>query len=610
MDKSKRKVRLEYLLWSLFWSALFTLSTLYVGSHNFNQELFEMYLNNGEILLLNFLPIFFSVLLLGYLIGNFRTSVIINGVLWNVLAYIHALKILYRQEPLKFSDWQWIREASIMAKKYSLQLTWETVGTVIFAGVVLWFMTKPLSKKKIYEPLKARLIGSLVVFTLFYHFTTTTIFSNERYMSLGKESGLNIWQELNGFESKGFAYPLFYSIATTKSYVYEDYDKEHALEISERYETKDIPEDRKINVMTIMLESYKDFYKYRNEKMVFNDNPYEFFYELAEDSVHGSLIVNTFGGGTFVTESGYWSGYRDRPVFTVPRYTYVSYFRDQGYRTEAFHPSDGLFNNRHNLYPLAGFDEYYYFQNYFSKFKEDISPNGDILEDSKFFPRLMEKFHQEAKKDRPYFSWSITYQGHGPYPDNYLNTGKEWVAWQGHYDKEQWYSFNNYLAGVADTTENLRTVVDGLRDEEPTVLILFGDHSPSMGDNAIGMEMCGIENDLSTLEGTINTYETPYLIWFNPAAKELLGRDIKGQGPPLEPNFLMAKVFELLGWNGSEYCAFTQDFIQSITVTKPYLWYEDGEFKKTLSEEGKEKLKDLKDYEYYISTQRRDDKGK
>ncbi|MDO5712825.1 MAG: LTA synthase family protein [Tissierellia bacterium] len=610
MDELKIKGRITYILWVIFWAYIFTLTSLYISSHNFNADLFDMYLKNKEILWLNYVPIFFSTLGIGYIVGSFRTSVIFNGIFWNVLAYIHSLKVLYRQEPLKVSDYQFLREAFIMAKKYSLEITWQTIGIVLIALLILWFGTKPLRVTKIYERLGVRFIGALLVFTLFYSFTTNTIFAYSTYMRLGEESGLNIWQELNGFESKGFSYPFMFTFASSRGYVYEEYDKNNALAIDQKYKDHDIPSGQKINFMTIMLESYKDFYKFRNDKLIFNENPYEYFYELANDSIHGSLIVNTFGGGTFVTESCYWSGYRDRPSFSVPRNTYISYFNDQGYRTEAFHPSDGLFNNRHNIYPNVGFDDFYYFQNYFSRFKEDISPDGDILPDATFFPRLMEKYHEGIAKGDPYFSWSITYQGHGPYPDDYFVRGKEYVQWQDHYDKEQWYSFNNYLDGVADTSEQLRYVVNELREGPPVILTIFGDHSPSMGDNAVGMSMCGIENDLSTVDGMINTYETPYIIWANPAAREVLGKEMVGEGPPLDPNFLMAEVFEQIGWKGPKYTGFIQDFIKDITVTKPSLWFEHGEYKKELSEDGKRKFKDLKDYEYFISTKKRIEKKK
>ena len=139
------------------------------------------------------------------------------------------------------------------------------------------------------------------------------------------------------------------------------------------------------------------------------------------------------------------------------------------------------------------------------------------------------------------------------------------------------------------------------------MLILFGDHSPSMGENAIGMTMCGINANLSTLEGAVNTYETPYIIWANPAARELLQKPMTGQGPTMDPQFLMPEVFKQLGWRGSKYTAFSQDFMKNVTVTKPFLWYEKGRFSDTLSKEEQKKFKELLDYEYYVSHEKVDE---
>lgn len=63
------------------------------------------------------------------------------------------------------------------------------------------------------------------------------------------------------------------------------------------------------------------------------------------------------------------------------------------------------------------------------------------------------------------------------------------------------------------------------RDSEPVVVILFGDHNPWMGDTM------GANFDLDTEEGFYNYYNTPYIIWGNDTAKEVLENDFVGEGP-------------------------------------------------------------------------------
>ena len=593
------------ILWAALWSGIFLLSSLFLSSQNYEKDLFHYYLTNKEILFLNWIPIFLVTLLLSFLCRSMRTGIFISAILWNLLAYTHSLKVIYRQEPLKFSDISFLREASIMARRYSLNLDVEKILMVVALVALLVVLSIPLTVGSRPAPVLGRLVGSLLTFFLLVAVTANVLMDSGRYMALGTDSGLNIWQELNGFESKGFSYPLFYTLRGLGGYRYRDYDEQNAKELAKTFVDKPIPEGKKVNIVAIMLESFKDFKKYENPKLVFNRNPYTFWYELANDGIHGTLAVNTFGGGSITTESCFWSGYRTNPLYNRPRHTYVSYLKSQGYHTEAFHPSDGLFNNRHNIYPNVGFDNYFYSQNYFSKIL-----HAGVLPDKEFFPLLMERFKEETKKDEPYFSWSITYQGHGPYPDSYIEREIEYVPFQEGYDRAEWFAFNNYLGSVADTSEQLRTVVDTLRDAEPTILILFGDHSPSMGDNAVGMTMTGIPADLSTIEGSINTYETPYIIWANPAARALYGKDFKGEGPTIDPNLLMTEVFHQLGWEGSATNASNNALMEHLTVTKPFLYREDGNWKKDLSDTYTKLFKDYQDFQYYRSNQVREDPSK
>ena len=593
----------KFILAAILTSLVVTLFSLYLVGENFQEGLFWTFFQPMEIFYYNLIPILLTIVFFAFLFGNMQVSILFNSIFWLLLSYIHVIKVQYRQEPLYVGDIAILREAAIMAKQYSLKIEPKFLFILLAVGGVLFVWSLFFSKSKISMNLPVRFVGSLISFILFVHFSSTTLTDYNTFRALGVNSGLNTWQELNNYSSKGFAYPLIYSVNTARGYVYQDYDEKEAIKISEKYSDSDIPQDQKVNFMCIMLESYKDFYKYQNPKMVFRENPYDYLYRLKRESISGNLYVDTFGGGTILSESMFWSGYKNSPPYNVKRKTHVSYFKDQGYRTEAFHPSDGLFNNRKNLYPKVGFDDYFYEQNYFN---QAVHPG--ILPDEEFFPELLRVYKDQVKKDQPYFSWAITYQGHGPYPQEGIDPNEAIVPWQEGYDPGQYNAFNYYLSGVRDTTRNLKTLVDGLREEEPTILILFGDHSPSMGDQAIGMTMMGIPADLSTLEGVRASYETPYIIWANPAAKKVFAdKNLVGEGPNLEPNLLMDYVFKTLGWRGDAYTAFCQDYMENQTVVKGNLFCEQGTWETELSPQGQKWRRDALNYEYYLSRQKRED---
>lgn len=595
---------LQFILGVFVTGLVICLISLYLVGTRFQEGLFASFFQPQTIFYYNLLPILLCLVFLAFLTGSLKASILTNSIFWLVLSYVHVLKIHYRQEPLYASDVRFLREAGIMAQKYSLELDSKFILLVLGIFLILYAWSSFFDRDSLPLNFPLRIFGSLAALVCMVQMTGTLLFDDGVYRSLGQASGLNTWQELNNYASKGFSYPLIYSLKTAKGYVYPDYDEARAKDLVSKGHDENIPQGQKVNFICIMLESYKDFYKYQNPKMVFTENPYAYWYDLQKESIHGNLYVNTFGGGTILSEMCFWSGYRNSPIYNVPRYTYVSYFKDQGYKTQAFHPSDGLFNNRHNIYPKVGFDDFFYSQDYFD---EAVHPG--VLSDEEFFPELLKIFKDQAKNDQPYFSWSISYQGHGPYPDSVIGKGRVFVKKQEGYDESQWFAFNNYLQSVKETSDQLRDLVDGLREEEPTVLILFGDHSPSMGDQVIGMKMMGIPSDLSTVEGMQASYETPYMIWANPKAKEVFkGRTLVGKGPNLEPNFLMAYAMKSLGLKGTAFCQFSQDLLDKQTVMKPSLACEGGVWKDQLSPQGQSLYRDYLNYEYYRSRMVREEK--
>ena len=117
-----------------------------------------------------------------------------------------------------------------------------------------------------------------------------------------------------------------------------------------------------------------------------------------------------------------------------------------------------------------------------------------------------------------------------------------------------YYILNNYLGSICDTIEQIVALRDRLAaQEEPVVLVLFGDHKPWLGDGNSVYKELGVNLNTDTEEGFYNFYSTPYLIWANDAAKETLGNDFTGEGPTISPAYLMNELFRLCGWDGPAY---------------------------------------------------------
>lgn len=84
--------------------AVITLGSLYIGFYQFTDGLFATYLTNLPLLLLNALPIIFSLLLVFALSSSLRIAVFATAVFWGLLAVFNAVKVTYRHESLCIDD--------------------------------------------------------------------------------------------------------------------------------------------------------------------------------------------------------------------------------------------------------------------------------------------------------------------------------------------------------------------------------------------------------------------------------------------------------------------------------------------------------------------------
>ena len=299
-------------------------------------------------------------------------------------------------------------------------------------------------------------------------------------------------------------------------------------------------------------------------------------------------MTNIFAGGTKDTEQGFLTGYTDPGTYRSPVNTYVWYLRSQGYTTEGFHPGGGWFYNRKNVNEYFGFERYLFVEDF------EVEDRSDEF----FFAELKEMW-ESRDKSAPYFNYSLSFQNHGGYDT--ASTGEVSYVVQGELSDETYNMLNNYLTGVADTTQRLAGLADYFRDcEEPVVLVFFGDHMPWMGNGNSGYTDMGLNLDLGDQKGFMNYYSTRYYIWANDAAKAVTGNDFVGEGEAISPCFLMAKVFDLCGWEGPAYMQAMRPVSQRLPVIQSLGNYmEGGVITQTLSPEGAELAADFSSLEYY-----------
>lgn len=583
------------VLWLLLAAAGITLCTLVLAVGPYSVQLMRGYVECPLILLLNFLPSLLLLFLLWFATGRswlaflLTSGILVGGSLGNYY------KLFFRNDPVIFSDLLILREAGNMTGSYALFLDKRVVFCLaaVLAGTVFLFL---LVRGR---PRFAVRIGGIAAVLAACALLVNTYLSDGVYQKTAHYDHLpSRWSATQQFVARGFVYPFLHSISDAVVQPPEGYDEQEAAALLGQYTDGDIPAEEKVNVVAIMLEAFADFSGC--EGVQFNHDPYVLFHALQAESYSGTLVTNIFAGGTVKTERSFLTGYTELDDYRTAANSYVWYFRSQGYQTSGDHPCYDWFYNRLNVNSYLGFEDYRFVENFYTQFT-----GGGVAGDGIFFPQLLASLEEKLAEDAPVFSFSVTYQGHGPY-----SSTNSWYSELGHfvspdagYSPDSSYILENYFGSVANTMKHLMSFVDALRDcGEPVVLILFGDHKPWLGDgNSVYAEL-GISFDMSTREGFYNYYSTPYLIWANDAAKEALDFDFVGEGPDLGPYFLMSHFFDLCGWDGPAFMQASREVAAAVPViSETGCYLERGTLTAALSLESASLVKEYNYLQYYQS---------
>lgn len=589
-DWTKKK-RNCFWAWNLSWvlasGFMVGIFALLLAPGPGNSDMVKNLFRDVQVLALNILPILFLNLILYALIRRAWAAFSINAVIVLGFSVVNYFKIMIRDDPLMFADLFQFKEAQNIIDKgnYKLSLDSRLIVVSICAvaiAVFLYYLVRG-------RPQRVGVLSGAALFAGILGLTLLTpkLMDVELYQKINAEK----WMPTRDYVSHGFVYPFIHSITDVIETPPPGYNEEETASLLNAYPEADIPDEKKVNVIAVMLEAYNDFSKFDVPGL--SPDVYKVWHDLEEEGYSGDLVTNIFAGGTTDTERCFLTGYLEGYNFRSSINAYPWYFRSQGYRVEGFHPYYRWYYNRENVTSFLGFEKYY--------FNDDIETfaTNPWTSDGVFFDEILKAFQDGTVSGQPYFSYSLSFQGHNPYVPGEYDWGKVCVTDDGIYTEEQRGALEDYFGSIASTNESLRKFTDSLRaDAEPVILILFGDHNPSLGAEIYSA--MGINLDTSTEEGFRNYYSTRYIIWANDAAKEILGNDFSGEGPAIGPYFLMNQVFELCGWRGPSYLQALNDISEEVQVVNASgVCMKDGQFVKETDVAANQAITQYRHLEYY-----------
>ena len=313
------------------------------------------------------------------------------------------------------------------------------------------------------------------------------------------------------------------------------------------------------NIVAIMNESWADFEDYGNLTLSASVTNY---IRSLDNAVYGHAYTSVFGAGTSASEFEFLTGNSMAflPSGSIPYQQYVlgptaslaSILKAEGYSTLAFHPGERASWQRDRAYPRLGFDSY--------KCGDDMDvpqtfEHGYVSDQSDFEQIIWELEHKEEGK--PLFLFNVTIQNHGGY------TVPDYPAQVTVADAPGEYPMaEQYLTLAGKTDAAFRALVEYLRVyDEPTIVIMFGDHQPSVEQGFLDLAY-GVTQEQMTMEQYMGKYYVPFVIWAN--------YPLPGTGPETTSlNFLGQYLLRYAGIAGTPY----GDFLWQLQEELPALTF-------------------------------------
>lgn len=516
------------------------------------------------ILFLNWLPIALLTAAFAFAFRNVFFSSALVGLIAGAMSLINRVKLTIRGEPFVPRDISLIKEAADAAGSYDMTLPWFQIGCLVVMTAVFIALGVLLPLKKSEDAPKKR--GALVRVTGFVLCLAVLVgavglvySSTDLYNSFETTEPYNLSSVNNEL---GFVYYFCYHFSTYKIEKPEGFDREEAASWETGYESA--PDAADVNVVFVMNEAFSDILN--EDVFVFpeGENPMEVYNTLAEgeNAWAGHIVVPYFAGGTADTEFDVASGMQTNllnpaaPSLTAFRTvnrdldSIFRVFGADGYTSCFMHPGQSWFYNRENVYDWFGADESFFVEDFDAEYK------GSWVTDESVLRELVSRFEEKSAGGGLDFTYAVTIQNHMSYTaEKYGDYVCPEVETTAELSPEIRTAVNVYAEGIRDANAMLEDLTEFYSaQDEPVLLVFFGDHLPYLGDNRQGYAELGLPAaSVTGGEDPFAAYTAPVLFWCNDAAAEALdfanaieALDLPADGR-ISACYLGAVVLELTG---------------------------------------------------------------
>lgn len=258
------------------------------------------------------------------------------------------------------------------------------------------------------------------------------------------------------------------------------------------------------NIVIVQLESFFDV-KYI-KGFNFSENPTPNFDRIRDNYSSGFLTVPTIGAGTANTEFEVLSG-MSLKYFGAGEYPYKTILKEKpvesmaynldelGYYNHSIHNNTGTFYSRYKVYPNLGFDSFSSIE-----YMSDVTYNPlGWARDEVIGSEIIKSLRASQEQD---FVFAVSVQPHGKYPSTVIDDNQH-ITMTADIDESEIIAYEYFINQLYETDLFIGRLIKQLEQiDEPTMLVLYGDHLPSMD----------LENE-DLMNG--DKFQTEYVMWSN-----------------------------------------------------------------------------------------------
>ena len=463
-----------------------------------------------EILIIFLIEVFFWIITNHGAISAQLTALLISGIsVANYYVYT------FRGSEMAPNDFMSVNTALTVA--YDYEYTW-TKEIVFAAGILLIFiaLTTALPELSFRRKLWGRVMPMpLLAATIFVIITQSKGLNAEYFEQEGSVMNGYLVNFMLQIRSIFIDPPKYYSRQAVREVADDLYTEEQA-------DPSEYPD-----VIVIMDESFADMSAI-GDNLITSREVMPFIHSLTENTTKGYALSSVYGGGTPNSEYEVLTGntmmFLPKGVMAYqqyirqPTWSMVRVFHDWGYKTIAMHPFSSQGWMRTTVYPLLGFDEMYF---------EDDFPQKDMIRffvsDQEMFETVLDKYRKNVRTEDNVFLFGVTMQNHGGYEfsaeDNpeldqrYVRSVRIDHNTDGRYDDAE-----QYLSLARETDRAVKYFLGELQKIDRDVVVLFyGDHFPGLSE-AFYDKVLG--RNFETLDEYQRKYTVPFFVWTNYDSEE------------------------------------------------------------------------------------------